>query len=427
MKILNLTAENIKKLVAVEITPDGNIVQITGKNGQGKTSVLDSIWWALAGTEHIQAQPIRKGEKTARIRLDLGEMRVERRFTEKGNYLSVETVDGAKYPSPQKMLDDLIGALSFDPLGFVRMPDKKQFDELRRVSKLKTDIDAIDRANKEDYARRTDLNREAKSKRAQGEGIMVPAGLPASRVDESSLLDGIQQAADENAKIEQRKARRQEAAQQADVARHGAATARDRAADLRRQAETLDATATELEAQAATLQKKIDEANALPDPVNIATLRAALDAAKQVNAQISERERREKIEAEAEDLEAKSAKLTNAMDERAQQKMDAIAKAEMPVAGLGFGDGIVTYNGVPLEQASSAEQLRVSLGIAMAANPRLRVIRIQDGSLLDDESLAQIADMAKDQDYQVWIERVDSSGKVGFIIEDGHVKTPSES
>ena len=38
MKIVRLTAENIKRLVAVEITPDGNVVQITGKNGAGKTS-----------------------------------------------------------------------------------------------------------------------------------------------------------------------------------------------------------------------------------------------------------------------------------------------------------------------------------------------------------------------------------------------------
>lgn len=49
MKIVSLTAENVKKLTVVEITPAGNLVQITGKNGQGKSSVLDAIWWALAG------------------------------------------------------------------------------------------------------------------------------------------------------------------------------------------------------------------------------------------------------------------------------------------------------------------------------------------------------------------------------------------
>lgn len=48
MKIIALQAENVKRLVAIEIRPDGNLVQITGKNGAGKTSVLDCIWWALA-------------------------------------------------------------------------------------------------------------------------------------------------------------------------------------------------------------------------------------------------------------------------------------------------------------------------------------------------------------------------------------------
>src|SRR3989337_2937510 len=59
MKILKLTAENVKKLRAVEITPTGELVEVTGRNGAGKTSVLDAIWWALAGTKHIQAVPIR--------------------------------------------------------------------------------------------------------------------------------------------------------------------------------------------------------------------------------------------------------------------------------------------------------------------------------------------------------------------------------
>ena len=62
MKILKLTAENIKKLKVVEITPQGNVVQITGRNGSGKSSTLDAIWWALAGKEAIQGKPIREGE-----------------------------------------------------------------------------------------------------------------------------------------------------------------------------------------------------------------------------------------------------------------------------------------------------------------------------------------------------------------------------
>ena len=94
----------------------------------------------------------------------------------------------------------------------------------------------------------------------------------------------------------------------------------------------------------------------------------------------------------------------------------------MPVKGLSFGEGEVVFNGLPLNQASDAEQLRVSIAIAMAANPKLRVLRIRDGSLLDERSLAAVATMADTQDYQIWIERVDSSGKVGVHMEDGEVK-----
>jgi hypothetical protein len=64
--------------------------------------------------------------------------------------------------------------------------------------------------------------------------------------------------------------------------------------------------------------------------------------------------------------------------------------------------------------------------LAMAANPELRVIRIKDGSLLDADNLALIDEIAKNGDFQVWIECVDSTGKVGFYIEDGEIAAVNE-
>ena len=60
MKIIKFEAEHVKRIAVVEITPAGHVVEITGKNGQGKTSVLDSIWWALAGTRSHQPEPINR-------------------------------------------------------------------------------------------------------------------------------------------------------------------------------------------------------------------------------------------------------------------------------------------------------------------------------------------------------------------------------
>ena len=42
MKIIKLTAENVKRLKAIEITPEGNLVVIGGLNDQGKTSTLSN-------------------------------------------------------------------------------------------------------------------------------------------------------------------------------------------------------------------------------------------------------------------------------------------------------------------------------------------------------------------------------------------------
>ena len=109
-RIVKLQAENIKRLRAVEITPDGNIVRITGRNGQGKSSVLDAIAYALGGQSLVPSKPIREGEKKARaiVTLDNG-LTVERRFTEKGTVLEVKREDGAKYGSPQAMIDQMLG------------------------------------------------------------------------------------------------------------------------------------------------------------------------------------------------------------------------------------------------------------------------------------------------------------------------------
>jgi hypothetical protein len=450
MKILKLTAENVKKLKVVELSPTGGLNQITGKNGSGKTSVLDAIWWALGGKEGIQDKPVRVGQAKACIRLDLGPYVVQRTFTAAGGTaLTVENAEGARYPSPQAMLDELLGELSFDPLAFSRMAPKAQFDELRRISKLAVDIDALNAQNASEFKARTDLNRELKAKRAAADSLVVPADTPTEPIDESALIDQIQAAGTHNAEIETRKARREQAVRdvadrKAEAARLNASAieARNRAA--RRVKELQDAIAlVEKEAtadyatttaladqamnEAAEIQKKLDAAGELPTPIDVSVLRQSLESAKNVNSSVRMLKQRAVTVSEAEALEVKAKALTDRMAEREKQKATAISSAEMPIDGLSFGEGAVLYNGIPFNQASGAEQLRVSCSIAMAGNPKLRVIRIQDGSLLDEDGIQLIAAMAADKDYQVWLERVDSSGKIGIVMEDGEVASVNEA
>lgn len=416
MKIINLQAENFKRLKAIEIAPNGNMVEITGKNGNGKTSVLDAIWVALAGLSVAPARPIRTGEAQARIRLDLGEIIVTRVFKEgKQSTITVENAEGSKFPSPQSMLDSLLGQLAFDPLGFARMDAKAQFNTLRRFVP-DVDFDKIDAENKADYTKRTELNRRAKEARTLAESIIVPTGLPLKKIDETALIDQLEKAAKQNADIETRKGNRQKMTN--DIANH-----RAKAKEFREQAARLIRDAEDFEKEASAWEEKLTKAGPLPAPTDVSKLRQEIDEAKRTNANIALKEEKQEHIEIALAYEKEATGLTDVMAKRESEKQAKIAAAKLPVDGISFGEGEILFRGVPFSQASDAEQLRISISIAMASNSKLRVIRVRDGSLLDDDSMKILAEMAREKDYQVWIERVDSSGKIGFVLEDGKLKS----
>lgn len=420
MKIIKLEAENLKKIRAVEITPDGAVVQITGANGSGKSSVLDAIWYALAGKSNIPSEPIRHGEETARVRLDLGEIVVTRKFSDAGSNLTVETPEGAAYPSPQRLLDGLLGSLTFDPLAFARMTPKAQLETLRGLVPLDTDVGALDALNVADYDRRTEWNRTVRSleERAKALSESLHPDMDATPVDVAALVATMNDAIARNTGLRdeamQRRERQSRADAQADQLRAIDAEIQQLTA---RRADLAEFTQTEAAAIAALPP--------LPEPTDTTAIAGEITTGQAENLRRqTERQQREALVKIGTDLKAatvESERLTAAIDTRTAEKQAAIARATMPVPGLSFGEGEVVFNDVPLAQASTAEQLRVSVAIGMAAKPRLRVLRIQEGSLLDENSLSMIADMAETAGYQCWIESVDTSGRVGIYLEDGAI------
>ena len=142
-----------------------------------------------------------------------------------------------------------------------------------------------------------------------------------------------------------------------------------------------------------------------------------------MNRKVREANQARVLVAEAEALRKTADEKTAALEGIREQKSKALAAAKFPIDGLGFDEAGVTFRGVPFAQCSSAERMKVSLSIAAALNPTIRVIRVNDGSLLDSESMAEVERMAAERDMQVWVERVDESGKVGIVIEDGEVLT----
>ncbi len=433
MKIIALEAENVKRIKAVSIKPDGSVVEITGRNGQGKTSVLDSIWWALSDAKHIQDVPIRDGAERAVIKLDLGKLKVTRTIRrakgDAGGFtqsLKVENEEGASYKSPQGMLDALVGELSFDPLAFARMKPEAQFDALRRFVPG-FDFEQHDGLQRSDYQSRTDQNRQAKELRAQAEGVKLDEGAKGLlRVDEAGLVAELTRAGEHNADIERRRGNRERA--QAEIAAKDAEAkaCTERAATLRRQADEEDARAAALAEEALTIAEKIKAAGELPEPIDTTLLNTQIAAARESNRRIEAAEqaaaRKAELTQRAKECEDKSEALTQAMARRDETKQKAIAAAKMPVEGISFGDGCVMLDGFPFEQASDAQQLAASVAIAAAMNPKLRVIRVRDGARLDSAAMKLLGQFAEQHDMQVWIETVESGRTGAVVIEDGMVQ-----
>lgn len=430
-EIVSLEVENFKRISAVSIHPDGSLIELTGRNAQGKSSVLDAIWAALAGKAAAPAVPVRRGAEKATIRLDLGELKVTRTFKaqDDGGYTTsiiVENAEGARFTSPQSMLEGLIGELTFDPLEFERAKPAEQFETLKSFVP-DFDFDADERGRKADYDARTAVNRRVDELKAVANGIDVPADAPASEVDDSALADELAAAAGKNTRIAEAEAARAAQAREIERDREAAAAKRDQAAELERKAKALQAEAEADAARAAAAAKAHAALPALPAPIDVDGLRKQMDDAKRANAAFAAAQRKAEVLARVEHAEKASADLTAKLRERAAARQAAIAAAKMPVSSLSFGDGVVLLDGVPFAQASDAERLRASIAIAMSMNTKLRVVRIRDGSRLDSESVQVVAAMAKERGYQVWMETVQSGRPSALVIEDGAVKALAEA
>lgn len=402
-KIIRLESTNYKRLKAVEIIPDaaGNLVIVAGKNGQGKTSILDSITAALGGVNaKTTPKPIRDGEERAEIVLETEELIVTRRFTASGSTLTVKSPDGAVYPKGQAKLDDLLGKLSLDPLAFTQQSDRDQLTTLLALVDLPFDLNKLAAERKEIFEQRTDASRKVKELTMRAaEYTGHSADLPEDEVSVSALLTEYRECQALNHNI--------------DVA----LTARDGWSD---KVERVKRELAEAESQLDLARKRVEVA---PTKTDLESIQDQIDNAAKINTEVRHRKTGEKVRASLTIAKQEVSELTDSIAEIDKQKADGLAAATFPGGlPLGFDDTGVLLNGIPFKQASSAEQLRASLAMAIALNPKLRVIRIADGSLLDSDNLALVEAVARENDYQVWLEVVGDGDGRGIVIEDGLVR-----
>lgn len=429
-KIIQLTAENVKRLTAVTITPQGNVVVIAGDNAAGKTSVLDSIAMAFGGGDEIPVMPVRKGQKNAKIiaELDNG-LIIKRTFTAAGGTaLVVENKDGARYPSPQAMLDALTGKLMFDPLAFTRLDATKQAAALRKLVGI--DFSAQDGSRKALYDERTLVNRTVAQVSARVEQMPFHKDAPAFEVSTADVMAELEAAQKHNATKHDLTAKISAKASSLKDQRQKTAMIRREILDLEERLRQTREMLAPQEAMEKAVAAEHDAAIAADfdfKPTDEVPIRDKLAGAAVTNKQVHENTLREDAITALKGHQAKAEDLTLKIEAIDKNKESVLSSAKFPIAGLSFDENGVTYQGIPFAQASGAQQLRISVAMSAALNPKLRVMIVRDGSLLDAKSMTLLAELAAEHNLQVFVERVGKDDACSIIIENGEVAGKAEA
>lgn len=455
MKIIELKAEAIQRLRAIDITPgDEPLVEITGKNEAGKSSVLDSILMAMGGKSATSLTPIHQGKEKGKIILDLGKYKVIKTITKKGEYVRVESADGASYKSAQSLIDSWKNDFTFDPLKFADADPKLQRAMLLKAVDLKVDpariqevtgvvvrvfpenpLAAIDEANKILYGQRTDLGREYDRAKKASEEMQIPEGMAdVQKVNAQEIIqlkEGLQA---------KEKANQVERAKLEDIRRA--------AVELQNSIKNMQSQVAEVEEQIEKLHEKVHSlyaiiarnttgfeaartayndqkaiVDALVDP-DMAEVDQKIMDAERINQVVYQRERKADLILQAVALGEKREAITDKMTELSRYRESLLAEAKLPIAGLGISeDGVVTFEGVPISQRGKSKRILLGLAICAALNPQVRVILVHSGNDLDEENMGVVYEWAKANDFQVWIERIEKGkGKgVAFEIVEGEV------
>ena len=417
MTITALSLENVKRLTAIRITADGKPIVLTGNNGAGKSSVLDGILLALSGAG--LEDPIKHGATRAVIKLKIEgkeeAFNIERIIRPGSRELKVTSADGKPISSPQRFLDSLVGSIAFDPLEFVRLKPKAQADSLRSL--LGIDTTAIERKKADFYAERTVVNRLIENLKGQLDGIPEHAAdVPDEEVSASDLIKqrdeiSLQISKRDSITAEIARSTQQQAELVARIAKGKALIAQ-----LEGELQVITGAISGDRDRLSSLQEAHD---ALPPIDSITRKISSVDLTNQA---VREKRRRKEVEKALAESHAKSEELTQKQKDADSEKARLLSEADLPVPGMEISEDGVTVDGVRFDQLSTAQQITTSAKIAMRSNPKLKIILIREGALINRANTEALCELAEERGYQLWMEKFSEDvSEKGIHISDGEI------
>lgn len=398
-KVKELLIKNIKNVEYVEIEAGETINFIAGNNWAGKTSVIEAIFQAIDLKKYVESwdawKLIKKWEENGIIKLTLEHqgdtIEVVRTFDkEKWPKMTATSKTGARLN--QTFLNSLLWEFTMDPLAFSRMRPQDQIDMLKEIAGINTD--AIDKQIDENFEKRTSIRREERELRAYIEKHS-DAFVAVERKSVQQLVDEKSKAVDHNNSIIQAK----------DLVRR----AEGAIVDYDKELEQLEARKKAILENKALAEKTIDEQKpkTTEQMIDTTELDAQIQNIEEHNKKASAWENHQKQVEKHQKVAHEADGLDELIDDLRHQRIKMFVDAWLPIEWLGFDDdGNMLINWVAFSQLSTWEQIKISTELATHDRPELKVIYIKDGSLLDDESIETITEIAKERDYQIFVELV---------------------
>lgn len=459
---MNITKIKIKNLFGIsEYEADGSSVELAGKNGAGKTSVIDAIRYALTNKSD-RKYIVRRGETEGEILIETDNgLRINRKArTTQADYKSVKK-DGREVGSPESFLRDIFTPLQLNPVEFISLPEKQQnaiildmieypwdmqkikewFGEIPSWVNYDQNILAvlndIQSENGEYFQNRQDINREMRNKRAFIEEIAsaIPAGYEVEKWEKASagpVYQKIERIRKENEEIQKAKSllelrdnkvRKFEADREiakTSIAREiGARRTQieneitrmeDQIRNLKAEKESLaekmaDKTAVIEEQYKAAVAKYDAEVEAYAEyrdkePQSTKELEEEAALIENMKAHVNEYRRMQGLQSDVEILKEESELLTERIEKARSLPGEILETAKIPIAGLTIKDGVPLINGLPVSNLSDGEKLDLCIDVAIQKPNGLQIILIDGVEKLSTPVREALYKKCKDKGLQ---------------------------
>lgn len=410
VKINKLEIENLKRVKAVKIEPTANgLTIIGGNNNQGKTSVLDSIAWALGGERFRPSEAQRQGSTippTLHIVMSNG-LVVER----KGKNSALKVTDPEGNKGGQQLLNDFIEQLALDLPKFMEATGKEKAQVLLKIIGVGDQLAILEQEEKELYNKRLTIGQIADKKKKFADEQTYYPEAPKELVSAAELIRQQQE-------ILARNGENQKKREQAERFQQSVAFLNQEVNTMREQLRKKEQELTDAKA---SLNTAMMSAQDLRDQ-STQELEANIANIEEINRKVRANMDKDKAENDALDYRNQYSALTEKIENTRKKKTELLNSVELPLPELSVKDGELVYKGQKWDNMSGSDRMKVSTAIVRKLNPKCGFVLLDKLEQMDMQTLNEFGQWLEQEGLQAIATRVSTGGECSIIIEDGYVK-----